>query len=128
MRLITIALMTFSLLCTASCSSDHGDSPAAFEFEVPQTPTGLTVSSPAGFQAHLEWDYPSELMDDISGFNVYIDYGGYYELELIATVMTTSCNVEDLMGNLVYCFRVSAVGLDGLEGWRTDSVCEMVSP
>lgn len=120
-------ILVFSLSVIISCSDEHGDQPSAFYFDAPEMPTGLTVT-PGSNQAVLEWSYPAESIDQVSEFRIYYYYELYDLEELIGTSTGTSFTDSDLIGNMVYCYRVSAVNLDDKEGERTAAVCEMVDP
>ncbi|MBN2071322.1 MAG: fibronectin type III domain-containing protein [Candidatus Krumholzibacteriota bacterium] len=122
---VAILFLLFSIIIVPACSNEHGDSPAAFLFDAPERPTGLSVT-PGVNSALLEWDYPAELLDEVRVFRIYYFYESYGVAELVDSTEVTSYVDEDLIGNMVYCYRVSAVNMSGLEGWRSETVCEMV--
>lgn len=126
MKRVAILLSAIIMAVSMSCSSDHGESPAAFTFEAPQAPLNL-VLTPGSNQMSLEWDYPPELLAEIREFRIYY-YKSYGVEEPVDTVTSTSCTDTRLIGNMVYCYKVSAVDLDGREGWRSETECEMVNP
>ncbi len=127
MKRVTILLSAMIIAVSMSCGGDHGESPAAFDFEAPQAPTELTLT-PGSCQMILEWDYPSELLAEISEFRIYYYYEGYGVEELVDETTSTSFTDTRLIGNMVYCYKVSAVDLEGREGWRSETECGMVNP
>lgn len=106
-----------------SCSADHGDSPAGFDFSAPDSPTDFTVTTSPN-ELTLEWDYPGDIAE-VSEFRVYYFYEMYGLEEFVGTASGMTYIDEDLIGNMIYCYKVSAVDLDGHEGPRTGTICEM---
>ena len=123
MKRIARLTLIIPLLLVMSCSADHGDSPTGFEFSAPDSPTAFTVT-PSPNELTLEWDYPGDLAE-VSEFRVYYYYEMYGLEEFVGTASGTTYTDTDLIGNMIYCYKVSAVDLDGHEGLRTETICEM---
>ncbi len=123
MKRIARLILIISSILLMSCSVDHGDSPAGFEFTAPDSPTAFTVS-PGPNALTLSWEYPGDLAE-VSEFNIYYFYEMYGLEEFVGTASGTSYVDSDLIGNMIYCYKVSAVDLDGNEGLRTETICEM---
>lgn len=126
-------MIRYMLICAvlltavaAGCSKDHTDLPTGFIYDPPSTPTEFNVVGGAEL-AILSWDFPSEEMGEISEFNIYYYYEVYGIQELIGTTTETSYVDSFLVGNLEYCYQVSAVDTTGLEGYRTEGECAFVS-
>ena len=122
-RYAALALVLIPGLVFFSCSAEHGDSPAGFSFEAPEAPTGLTLT-PGANQLTLEWDYPGDPAD-VSGYVVYYYYDMYGVEEVIDTVTATRYTDSDLIGNMIYCYKVSAIGPGDREGYRSATKCAM---
>ena len=125
MKGLPIVLLVATLLLAAGCSKEHEDLPTSFIYDPPSVPLDLQVTA-GNQQATLDWDYPVEEMDGIEEFRVYYYYEVYDLLELIGTTNSTNFTDTQLVGNLTYCYRVSAVYTTGLEGERTETVCVFV--
>ncbi len=122
MKRIAVPVLIFSFLFAASCSSEHGESPASFAVESLPAPIDLTAT--AGIeQVRLDWDYPAGEIGEVREFRVYYYYETYDMMEFIDTTTDTYYIDSGLIGNVQYCYAVSAVDSAGMEGWRTDSVC-----
>ena len=65
-------------------------------------------------------------MGSIEEFRIYYYYEAYDLIELVGTSSTTNFNDTQLVGNLTYCYKVSAVDTTGLEGHRSETVCAFV--
>jgi hypothetical protein len=105
-----------------SCGKDHRDLPTGFAYDPPAAPTNLVVT--AGTELNtITWSYPAPDRASIRGFIVY----EYLESNgMIAPLDTTTDFVfvdSPLIGNLRYCYKVSAVDTSGFEGWRTEEAC-----
>ncbi len=122
---IAFCLILFVLLAV-SCSKEHTNLPVGFKYDPPETPTDLRVTSEAE-NAILNWSYPEGMMDSVEEFRVYYYLQGYDLIELIATTTDTTFVDSMLIVNMEYCYKVSAVDTTGFEGYRTDSVCEVIS-
>ena len=109
----------------ASCSNNHGTEPEPFNVEAPPTPTDLTVT-PGTEEATLEWDYPPGSMDSLEEFRVYYYFAAFDAVELVGTTTGLSYVDTKLVGNVEYCYRVSAVDTFGMEGWRTGEECAVI--
>mgnify|MGYP001825432171 CR=1 FL=1 len=124
---ITIALMVVAAGALVSCSNDHGTEPAPFDREAPSAPTGLAVTTPAAEQARLDWSYPVEDMGSLEEFRVYYYFPAYDVVELAGTTTDLFYVDDQLVGNVEYCYKVSAVDTFGMEGWRTEEECAVIS-
>ncbi len=122
--LMSVAAMV--IIIFASCGKDHEGLPTSFQYDPPPTPTNFEVT--AGIEsAHLSWSYPPEGFAALREFRVYYYYSLYDMLQLIGTTEETTYTDTLLIGNVEYCYVVSAVDTTGLEGWRTASTCVTVS-
>ncbi|MBN1165256.1 MAG: fibronectin type III domain-containing protein [Candidatus Krumholzibacteriota bacterium] len=123
MKRIAVLGLIISTVFTIACSNEHGDSPTAFKYDPPASPTDLTATDGVG-EIDLQWNYPPSLMGEISGFIVYYHVAMYGILEPIDTVENvTSFKDENLPYNYRFCYLVSALDTSGLEGWRMGPVC-----
>jgi fibronectin type 3 domain-containing protein len=125
LKRISTALAAVALAALVSCSNDHGSEPGPFDLEYPSTPTGLTVT-PAAEQATIEWEYPAEEMASIEEFRVYYYFPSLDVVELVTATTDLSYVDTKLVGNVEYCYKVSAVDLSGVEGWRSESECALI--
>ncbi|UCF06800.1 MAG: hypothetical protein JSV33_07185 [bacterium] len=120
--IVTAVLVGFIFL--GACTKEHKDLPAGFRYEPPPTPEDLEVDGSAE-TATLTWNYPEESRGPVQ-FRVYTELE-FYGLLYIDTTEDTFYIHSQLIGNNWYCYKVSAVDtVIGLEGWRTDTVCEFV--
>ena len=125
MKGLLLVMVVFVAFLSVGCSEEHKDLPTSFIYDPPSVPLDLQVTG-GNQQAVLTWDYPSEEMGSIEEFRVYYYYEAYGLLELIGTTNSTNYTDTQLVGNLNYCYRVSAVDTTGLEGYRTETVCVFV--
>ena len=123
-RMIVLGVVSL-LVFFGSCTKDHADLPTGFAYDPPPTPADLQVESGAE-RATLTWSYQQEDMASLREFRVYYHVEIYDILELIGTTSNTTYIDSMLVGNLIYCYTVSAVDTTGLEGWRSAAVCEFV--
>jgi len=123
---ITIALIAVAAGILVSCSNDHGTEPAPFDVAAPPAPTGLSVT-PGQESAVISWEYPPESMGSIEEFRVYYYFPSYDALELAGTTTGLTYTDTRLVGNVEYCYKVSAVDTFGMEGWRTLEECAVIS-
>lgn len=121
-----IALMVVAAAAFVSCSNNHGTEPAPLDVEAPPTPTDLLVSA-GSEQATISWDYPSESMGTLDEFRVYYYFAAYDVVELAGTTTGLTYTDTRLVGNVEYCYKVSAVDTFGIEGWRTDEECAVIN-
>ena len=121
-----IALMVVAAAAFVSCSNDHGTEPAPFDVEAPPAPSDLSVTAGTE-QATIEWDYPSENMGALEEFRVYYYFAAFDAVELAGTTTNTTYTDTKLVGNVEYCYKVSAVDTFGMEGWRTDEDCAVIN-
>lgn len=121
-----LAICSICLLALlGACSKDHTDLPTGFIYDPPSTPTNLQVGGGAE-RAALSWSYPEDEYDDVE-FRIYYYVQVFDLLELIGTTSDSTYIDSLLVGNLVYCYSISAVDTTtGLEGWRTSTVCDTV--
>jgi len=126
MKYTLLVTMVSVALMAAGCGSEHGNLPTGFIYDPPSAPLDLQVTG-GNQQAVLSWDYPSEEMGRIEEFRIYYYYEVYDLLEQVGTSSTTNFTDTQLVGNLSYCYKVSAIDTTGLEGYRTEGVCAFVT-
>ena len=120
-----ISVVMLAMLVVVSCGKDHEGLPTSFIYEPPPTPTDFQAT--AGVEeVHLSWSYPSESLPELEEFRIYYYYSIYDMVELIGTTSDTEYTDTQLIGNVEYCYVVSAVDTTGLEGWRTSMECVTV--
>jgi hypothetical protein len=126
MRSFAIYLLMAAVALSLSCGKDHMNLPTSFVYEAPPTPENVVV---VGGQesSTISWSYPAAARALISEFRVYEYLETYDMIALVGTTVDTFFIDSLLVGNLYYCYRVSAVDTSGLEGWRTASTCAFVS-
>ena len=118
-----LATVVIAAAALVSCSDDHGTEPAPFDVSAPDAPTGLTVTSgPAS--ATVEWSFDGDA-GSLEEFRVYYHFQAYGLLELVGTTDPGILTYTDtgLVGNVEYCYVVSAVDTSGMEGMRTGEEC-----
>ncbi len=120
-----IYIVTIAMVCFVSCSKNHEGLPTGFVYEPPPTPSDFQATAGVE-QVQLSWDYPAESLPTLLEFRVYYYYSIYDMVELVDTTTDTEYTDTRLIGNVEYCYRVSAVDTSGLEGWRTASQCVTV--
>ena len=125
LKKITIALIVVAAGAFVSCSNNHGTEPAAFDVDAPQAPTDLSVT-PGTEQATITWDYDGD-MGALEEFRVYYYFSAFDVVELAGTTTSTTYSDTRLVGNVEYCYKVSAVDTFGMEGWRTDEDCAVIN-
>ena len=108
-----------------SCGKDHRDLPTGFVYVPPTTPTNLVVIGGEEMST-ITWSYPAIELASIREFRIYEYIESYDMIQLIGTTTDTVFVDSLLIGNLGYCYKVSAVDAPGFEGWRTGSVCAFV--
>lgn len=124
-RSLALALL-FAAILFVSCGKEHADLPTSFVYTPLPAPSNVEAEAGAE-RCTLSWSFPVEAMADVREFRVYEYFALYDQLQLIGTTSDTSFVDSLLVGNLYYCFRVSAVDLDGFEGWRSDTCCAFVT-
>jgi hypothetical protein len=117
-------LGAIAVLCI-SCGKDHRDLPTGFAYDPPPTPLNLVVTGGEELST-ITWSYPAIARASIHEFRVYEYFAAYDMLELIGTTTDTVFVDSLLIGNLGYCYKVSAVDTSGFEGWRTEKACAFV--
>ena len=126
MKDLLLVMVVSVAVLAVGCSEEHKDLPTSFMYDPPSVPLDLQVTG-GNQQAVLNWDYPSEEMGTIEEFRVYYYFEGYGLGELVGTTNATNFTDTQLVGNLSYCYQVSAVDTTGLEGYRTETVCVFVA-
>lgn len=126
LKKIFLILTVVAMAAIISCSNDHGTEPAPFDVDAPTTPTDLSVTSGTE-QATVAWDYPSEDMETLEEFRVYYYFPAYNVVELAGTTTDLTYVDTKLVGNVEYCYKVSAVDTSGIEGYRTDEECAVIN-
>ena len=121
-----IALMVVMTVALVSCSNDHGTEPGPFDVDDPPTPADLTVT-PGTEQATVSWDYPPESMGALEEFRVYYYFAAFDLVELAGTTTGMTYVDTKLVGNVEYCYKVSAVDTFGIEGWRAGEECAVIN-
>lgn len=111
-----------ALVCTVSCGKDHEGLPTGFVYDPPPTPGDFCATAGVE-QVQLSWSYPVGSLPAIQEFRIYYYYSLYDMVELVGTTADTEYTDTRLIGNVEYCYRVSAVDTSGLEGYRTESAC-----
>jgi hypothetical protein len=125
MRSLAIYMALAAIALCVSCSKDHENLPTSFAFEAPPTPTNVVVTG--GHESStISWSYPSESRPLIEEFRVYQYVESYDAIVFLGTTTDTVFVESLLIGNLYYCYEVSAVDTTGFEGWRTESTCAFV--
>ncbi len=121
-----IALMVVMAVALVSCSNDHGTEPLALHLDAPQTPADMKVT-PGTEQATVSWDYPPESMGALEEFRVYYYFAAFDVVELAGTTTGLTYVDTKLVGNVEYCYKVSAVDTFGIEGWRAGEECAVIN-
>lgn len=125
MKGLLLVMVVSVAVLAVGCSKEHEDLPTSFIYDPPSVPLDLEVAG-GNQQAVLNWDYPSEEIGGIEEFRVYYYFEAYGIVELVGTTNTTNFTDTQLVGNLSYCYQVSAVDTTGLEGYSTEEVCAFV--
>ncbi|HUV36333.1 MAG TPA: fibronectin type III domain-containing protein [Patescibacteria group bacterium] len=120
-----ICVVAIALVCFVSCGKDHEGLPTGFDYDPPPTPSDFQATAGVE-QAHLSWSYPAESLPTLLEFRVYYYYSIYDMVELVGTTTETEFTDTQLIGNVEYCYRVSAVDTSDFEGWRTAVQCVTV--
>lgn len=123
--LCSFAVAAALALAAVSCGKDHTGLPTGPEKEALPAPTGVALAPGAEF-CRVSWSFPEELRPLVKEFRVYQYFSGYDLVELVGTTADTFCVDAYLIGNLYYCYVVSAVDSSDFEGWRSSPVCAFV--
>ncbi len=126
LKKMIIALTVVAAAALVSCSNNHGTEPESFDVAAPPTPADLTVI-PGTEQAAISWAYPLESMGALKEFRVYYYFAAFDALELVDTTTSLTYIDTKLIGNVEYCYRVSAVDTFGMEGWRSGEECAVIN-
>ena len=125
MKSVAVVIMVFSFIIMSACSKDHEGLPTSFDYDPPPTPIDLEVIG-GNEIASLKWSYPNDSFGSLKEFRIYI-YDQVYDMMMQVGTSTDTFFVHSLLvGNLYYCYKVSAVDTTGLEGWRTSAECDTV--
>lgn len=112
-------------LAAVSCGADHSDLPTGPEHPALAAPTGVTLA-PGAEICRVSWSYPAAALPLVKEFRIYQYFTGYDIAELVGVTADTSFVDSFLVGNLYYCYEVSAVDSSDFEGWRTSPICAFV--
>ena len=125
MRSFAFFLLIATVGLCLSCGTDHENLPTGFAYNPPPTPANLVVVG--GHESStISWTYPAGARESIKEFRVYQYIEAYDIVQLVGMTTDTAFTDSFLVGNLYYCYKVSAVDTTGFEGWRTPSVCAFV--
>jgi hypothetical protein len=125
MRSFALFVLIATVGLCLSCGTDHENLPTGFAYNPPPTPENVAVVG--GHESStISWSYPAEARASIGEFRVYQYSEAYNVVQLVGTTADTAFTDSLLVGNLYYCYKVSAVDTTGFEGWRTPSVCAFV--
>lgn len=120
----SIYIFTVLMITAFGCSEEHGVSPTAFDYDALPAPDSLEIT-PGNWQLTISWEYSPDKADLVDRFLVYryylTEYGEY--LELADTTSNMEYTDGDLVGNVEYCYMVSAVDSNGIEGFRSEKEC-----
>ena len=125
MRLFGLWLLLVTVALSLSCGKDHENLPTGFAYDTPPTPENVVVTG-GKEECTIRWSYPAAARPSIEEFRVYEYIEAYDMTTLIGTTSDTVFVDSLLIGNLYYCFKISAVDTTGFEGWRTASACAFV--
>lgn len=126
MKKLFIMLMIGTISMMFACSKKHSDLPTGFKYEE-ALPAPYNVEVVGGREiATVKWSYDSDKLDRVKEFRVYQYIATYDMLQLVGTTSDTSYVDSFLVGNLLYCYKVSAVDSSDFEGWRSDEECGFV--
>jgi hypothetical protein len=123
MKSIAICFLGSLILALSSCGNDHGTEPLPIDTVAPPRPTGLTVT-PGPSEAMVQWSHAD--LDLVEEFRIYYYLEVYDQQQFIAATPDTFFLDSLLVGNLEYCYIVSAVDTNGIEGYRTSAECALV--
>lgn len=115
--MIAAAVLTVAFL---SCGTDHEGLPTSFEFTPPPVPVDVAASGLPG-ETLVTWGYGDPGI--VGEYRVYYYYEDYGMIELVGTTTETLYHDEGLVPNVEYCYVVSAVDSNGLEGYRSETAC-----
>ena len=125
MRSFAVYLLIAAVGVCLSCGKDRENLPTGFAYSPPPAPQDLVVVG--GREAStISWSYPASSRPLIKEFRVYQYLEAYDLVQLVGTTRDTTFTDSFLIGNLYYCYKVSAVDTTGFEGWRTASECTFV--
>ncbi len=121
---LPISVMLLGALL-GSCSKQNKDLPTSFMFVPPATPTDVVVT-PGVERSTVTWRYETAALANVKEFRVYEFFPQLQELVLVGATKDTVFVDSLLVGNLTYCYKVSAVDTTGFEGYRTAAECAFV--
>lgn len=123
-----ILFLAVVLIMINGCSDKHGDSPTSFSRDALPAPENL-VLTPGNWEINISWEYPSESQELVESFLVYryyiTAYGEYLEIADTTSADVMEFTDQSLVGNVEYCYVVSAVDSSGMEGWRSGIECDV---
>ena len=125
MKGLLLVMVVSVAVLTVGCGKEHEDQPTSFNYDPPSDPLDFEVTG-GNQQSIMNWDYPPEEIGGIEEFRVYYYFESYGIIELVGTSSATNYTDTQLVGNLTYCYQVSAVDTNGLEGNRTEAICVFV--
>ena len=117
---ISVIFAVLFALSGMGCSDEHGSSPTSFNYDPLSAPDNLEAE-PGIESVTLTWSHTGPYRE----FFVYLMYysGTEAVLQPIDTTSSPKSTIGDLVPNLEYCFVVSAVDSNGMEGWRSSEAC-----
>lgn len=124
-RIFLYGIVVAASIFIVGCAREQSDLPSGFIFEAPPTPSNLKLE-PAVRSCKVSWSYPHDALALVSEFRVYRYYVDYGQIYLVGTPQDTFFVDSLLVGNLYYCYGVSAVDSSGFEGWRAGPECIFV--
>lgn len=119
-RTIMPVLAVLLAVSFLACGADHDNLPTAFECSPPPVPVDLSATVQSG-EVLLAWGHADPGI--VSEYRVYYFYEAYGMIEFIGSTTEMQYRDDDLVPNVEYCYVVSAVDTNGLEGYRTESLC-----
>ena len=125
MKEVLIGLLILLLFLLPACSKEHTDLPTGFRYNPLPAPYDVTVEG-RNEMAVISWRFSPEKINSVKEFRVYQYIEAYDMIQLIGVTADTVYTDSLLIGNLLYCYKVSAVDSSGFEGWRSAESCGFV--
>jgi len=126
MKKVFIMVMLVAIAMVIACSKKHSDLPTSFKYK-DALPAPYNVEVVGGREvATIKWSFDPDKIEYVKEFRVYQYIATYDMLQLVGTTSDTSYVDSFLVGNLLYCYKVSAVDSSDFEGWRSDEECGFV--
>jgi len=121
---LMVILITLAMIF--ACSKKHSDLPTSFKCWG-ALPAPYNVEVEGGREvATVKWSFDRDKIGYVKEFRVYQYIATYDMLQLVGTTSDTSYVDSFLVGNLLYCYKVSAVDSSDFEGWRSEEECGFV--